>query len=143
MMYVQDIKSILPHRPPFLFVDRITELEPGKYIKGYKNISINETFFQGHFPGHPILPGVIICEAMAQVGGVLLLGEEENKGKLAYFAAMDDVRFKKPVVPGDRLDMEVEVISVRRSIAKVKGTAYVDGEIACEAIITCKIVDNK
>lgn len=141
MIDIEGIQDILPHRYPFLLVDRITEMTDDA-IKGYKNISINEAFFQGHFPGHAILPGVLICEAMAQLGGVLLLQGEENRGKLAYFAAMEDVRFKKPVVPGDRLDMEVNVITVRRSVGKVKAIAFVDGEVACEAILTCKIVDK-
>ena len=142
MLDAQQIKEILPHRSPFLFVDRVTEMEPGKSIKGYKNISMNEYFFQGHFPGHPILPGVIICEAMAQLSGVLFLHDEEQRGKLAFFGALDQVRFKRPVVPGDRLDMEIEVISARHSIIKVKGQAFVDGELACEGIITCKLIDR-
>ena len=142
MLDAQQIKEILPHRSPFLFVDRVTEMEPGKSIKGYKNISMNEYFFQGHFPGHPILPGVIICEAMAQLSGVLFLHDEEQRGKLAFFGALDQVRFKRPVVPGDRLDMEIEVISARHSIIKVKGKAFVDGELACEGIITCKLIDR-
>ena len=142
MLDAQQIKEILPHRSPFLFVDRVTEMVPGKSIKGYKNISMNEYFFQGHFPGHPILPGVIICEAMAQLSGVLLLEEEDQQGKLAFFAALDQVKFKRPVVPGDRMDMEIEVISFRHSIAKVKGQAFVDGELACEGLITCKIMDR-
>ncbi|MBQ0104787.1 MAG: 3-hydroxyacyl-ACP dehydratase FabZ [Armatimonadetes bacterium] len=142
MLDAQQIKEVLPHRIPFLFVDRVTEMVPGKSIKGYKNISMNEYFFQGHFPGHPILPGVIICEAMAQLSGVLLLEEEDQKGKLAFFAALDQVRFKRPVVPGDRMDMEIEVISFRHSIAKVQGKAFVDGELACEGLITCKIMDR-
>lgn len=141
MIDIEGIQDILPHRYPFLLVDRITEMTDNA-VKGYKNISINEAFFQGHFPGHAILPGVLICEAMAQLGGVLLLQGEENRGKLAYFAAMEDVRFKKPVVPGDRLDMEVSVITFRRSVGKVKAVAFVDGEVACEAILTCKIVDK-
>lgn len=142
MLDAQQIKEILPHRSPFLFVDRVTEMEAGKFIKGFKNITMNEYFFQGHFPGHPILPGVIICEALAQLSGVLLLEEKDQQGKLAFFAALDQVRWKRPVVPGDRLDMEVEVISFRHSIAKVKGKAFVEGELACEGLITCKIMDR-
>jgi len=140
MLDIEQIKEVLPHRYPFLLVDRITEMGEN-YAKGYKNVSINEGLFEGHFPGHAIFPGVLICEAMAQLGGVLLL-QGENKGKLAYFAALEDVRFKNPVMPGDRLDMEIEMISFRRGIGKVKAHAMVDGKLVCEAILVCKIVDR-
>ena len=140
MIDIEGIQDVLPHRYPFLLVDRITEMGED-CIKGYKNISISEPVFQGHFPGHAIFPGVLICEAMAQLGGVMLL-QGENEGKLAYFAALDNVRFKRPVVPGDRLDMEVTVVSFRHFVGRVKARAFVDGELACEADLTCKVVDR-
>ena len=140
MIDIEGIQDCLPHKYPFLLVDRVTEVTETT-IKGFKNISMNEAVFQGHFPGHAIFPGVLICEAMAQLGGVLLL-TGENKGKLAYFAAMNNVRFKKPVVPGDRLDMEVELLSTRHKIGKIKARAFVDGEVACEAELSCKIVER-
>ncbi|MBR4749628.1 MAG: 3-hydroxyacyl-ACP dehydratase FabZ [Abditibacteriota bacterium] len=140
MIDIEGIQDVLPHRYPFLLVDRITEMEEN-CIKGYKNISMNEAVFQGHFPGHAIFPGVLICEAMAQLGGVLLL-QGDNKGKLAYFAGLDNVRFRRPVVPGDRLDMQINVISFRHNLGRVKAMAMVDGELACEADLTCKVVDR-
>jgi 3-hydroxyacyl-[acyl-carrier-protein] dehydratase len=132
MLDIEQIRSILPHRYPFLLVDRMIEIVPNKSAKGYKNVSANEEFFNGHFPGNAIFPGVLICEALAQVGAVLLLSDENNKGKLALFAGIDKVRFRRKVVPGDRLDMEIEVMAVRGHIGKIKGIASVDGEIACE-----------
>jgi 3-hydroxyacyl-[acyl-carrier-protein] dehydratase len=125
-----DIQKILPHKYPFLLVDRIIELEEGKRAKGLKNVTINEPFFQGHFPGYPIMPGVLIVEAMAQVGAVAILSMEEYKGKLAVFAGIDKMKFKKQVVPGDTLIMEAELITIRHGIGKAKVSAEVDGKIA-------------
>lgn len=125
-----DIQEILPHRYPFLLVDKITEIEYGKRAVGIKNVTINEPFFQGHFPGAPIMPGVLIVEAMAQVGAVAILGMEENKGKLAVFAGIDNLRFKRQVVPGDTLRMEVEMLYFKRGVGKAKAQAYVGDESA-------------
>ena len=132
MLDIEEIQSILPHRYPFLLVDRITELVPGKSAVGLKNVTINESFFQGHFPGHAVMPGVLVLEAMAQVGGVLLLSMTGNEGKLAYFGGIDKVRFRKPVVPGDTLITEVELLKNRGGIGKVKVTGRVDGHIVAE-----------
>jgi 3-hydroxyacyl-[acyl-carrier-protein] dehydratase len=129
MLDVEGIRSILPHRYPFLLVDRILELEPGRRAVGLKNVTINEGFFEGHFPGHAVMPGVLVLEAMAQVGGVLLLSMTGNEGKLAYFGGMDKVRFRKPVLPGDTLITEVELLKTRGGIGKVKVTGRVDRQI--------------
>ena len=130
---LEEIQRILPHRYPFLLVDRIIALEPGKRIVGLKNVSINEPFFQGHFPGHPIMPGVLIIEAMAQVGGVGALSMKVNIGKLAYFLSIDNARFRKPVVPGDVLRMEVDLLKAKLNIMKIHGVAKVDNEVVAEA----------
>ncbi|HUV03765.1 MAG TPA: 3-hydroxyacyl-ACP dehydratase FabZ [Armatimonadota bacterium] len=132
MLDVKEIQSILPHRYPFLLVDRILELEPGRRAVGLKNVTINEAFFEGHFPGHAVMPGVLVLEAMAQVGGVLLLSMTGNEGKLAYFGGMDKVRFRKPVMPGDVLITEVELLKNRGGIGKVKATGRVGRQIAAE-----------
>ncbi len=132
MLDVEQIRDVLPHRYPFLLVDRILELVPGKTARGYKNVTINEEFFEGHFPGHAVMPGVLVCEAMAQVGGVLLLSMTGNEGKLAYFGGMDKVRFRKPVLPGDSLVTDVELIATKGNIGKVKAIARVDDEVAAE-----------
>lgn len=137
------IQKILPHRYPFLMVDAILEMEQFKRIVGVKNVSINEGFFQGHFPGKPIMPGVLIIEAMAQTGGLLLLKEvPERDTKLLYFVAVDEARFRRPVVPGDQLRIEVEVISWRANFCKLRGMASVDGVLAAEATLMCKMVDR-
>lgn len=128
-----EIQAIIPHRYPMLLVDRIIELEPMKRAVGIKNVSINEHFFLGHFPEKPIMPGVIILEAMAQVGGVALLYPEENRGKIAYFAGMEKIKFRKPVTPGDQLRMVAEIIKVRGSVGKVWAEAFVDGQVVAEA----------
>jgi UDP-3-O-[3-hydroxymyristoyl] N-acetylglucosamine deacetylase/3-hydroxyacyl-[acyl-carrier-protein] dehydratase len=138
------IQRILPHRYPFLFVDKIVEFESGKRIVGIKNVTGNEDFFNGHFPGHPIMPGVIIIEAMAQTGGVMLLNSEEDPGdKLVYFMGMDNVRFRKPVFPGARLVFEMELIKKRASSCKMTGKAFVDGELVAEAEMLAAIIDRK
>jgi|YelNatPaOPRAMG01_1025707.scaffolds.fasta_scaffold00014_123 UDP-3-O-[3-hydroxymyristoyl] N-acetylglucosamine deacetylase/3-hydroxyacyl-[acyl-carrier-protein] dehydratase len=137
------IQRILPHRFPFLLVDRIVDLVPQERVVGYKNVTMNEPFFTGHFPGHPIMPGVLIIEAMAQVGGILLLNAEENpEGKLVYFTGIDNVRFRKPVMPGDQLWFEVEMLKYRRSICKMAGKAFVDGELVCEAELMAAVVER-
>jgi 3-hydroxyacyl-[acyl-carrier-protein] dehydratase len=126
------IQKILPHRFPFLLVDRVIELDPGKRAVGIKNVTINEQFFQGHFPEYPVMPGVLIVEALAQVGGIALGTLEEYKGRIAFFAGIDNVRFKRQVKPGDTLRLEVEIGQLRRSIGTGSGTATVDGEVACK-----------
>ena len=137
---VNEIMKIIPHREPFLFVDRITHLEKGKRATGVKNVTINDYFFKGHFPGRPVMPGVIIVEAMAQVGGVMMLASEENKGKLAFFLSIDNVKFRKPVVPGDQLILEVEAIKVKSKTGQVRGRALVDGKVVTEADFVCALV---
>ncbi|MHB0912504.1 MAG: 3-hydroxyacyl-ACP dehydratase FabZ [Armatimonadota bacterium] len=132
MLDVEQIRAVLPHRYPFLLVDRILELEPGSRAVGLKNVTINEEFFDGHFPGHAVMPGVLVLEAMAQVGGVLLLSMTGNEGKLAYFGGMDKVRFRKPILPGDTLITEVELVKNRGGVGKVKVTGRVNGAVAAE-----------
>lgn len=132
MLDIEQIRSILPHRYPFLLVDRILNMEPGVRARGLKNVTINEEFFQGHFPGHAIMPGVLIIEAMAQVGAVLLLSSPERRGKLAYFAAIDEVKFKKPVLPGDSLIIEVQVDWARGKVGRVSAVSYVDDNVVAE-----------
>ena len=137
-----EIQKIIPHRYPFLLVDRVLELEAGVRAVGIKNVTINEPFFQGHFPTNPIMPGVLIVEALAQVGAVALMSLEENKGKLAVFAGIDEVRFKKQVIPGDTLRMEVVIESVRRGIGKGLAVAYVDDKVACKGKIMFAVVET-
>ncbi|MEJ2638156.1 MAG: 3-hydroxyacyl-ACP dehydratase FabZ [Desulfosarcinaceae bacterium] len=132
---IQRVMQLLPHRYPFLLVDRILESEPGKRIVGLKNVTINEPFFQGHFPRQPVMPGVLIIEAMGQTGGVLAAASlpEEDQGQLIIFMGMDKVRFRKPVVPGDQLIFELKVLKQRRKILKMDGVAKVDGQVVAEA----------
>jgi len=125
------IRKIIPHRYPFLLVDRIDALEPGKGASGIKNVSVNEQFFQGHFPDYPVMPGVLIVEAIAQVGAIALLSLDEHAGKIAFFAGINNVRFKRQVKPGDTLNLQVELKQIRRGIGSGDGIATVDGEIAC------------
>ncbi|MCE1226916.1 MAG: 3-hydroxyacyl-ACP dehydratase FabZ [Geobacteraceae bacterium] len=134
-MDVNAIMKILPHRFPFLLVDRIVELEHGKRCVGIKNVSINEPFFPGHFPGHPVMPGVLIVEAMAQVAGIMayLASDDETKKKVSYFMAIDSAKFRKPVMPGDQLRIEITTTMNRRGIWGVDGKAFVDGKLVTEA----------
>ena len=137
---IEAIKKILPHRYPFLLVDRILELEPGKRVVGLKNITANEPFFQGHFPQRAIMPGVLIIEIMAQIGGVMILAVEEHRGKLAYIGTVDNAKFRRPVVPGDALVVEVELLRLRGNMGKIRCVARVDGEDAAEAEIMFALV---
>ena len=137
------IQKILPHRYPFLMVDAILEMERLKRVVGVKNVSINEAYFQGHFPGKPIMPGVLIIEAMAQTGGLLLLQEvPDRENKLLYFVAVDGARFRRPVVPGDQLRLEVTVLKYKMGYAKLRAEAYVDGQLVAEAVISSALADK-
>jgi len=144
MLDINEIMSILPHRFPFLMVDRILEMEPGKRIVGIKNVTINEPFFQGHFPGHPVMPGVLIIEAMAQVAGILayLSSDEEIRKKVSYFMAIDNARFRKPVVPGDQLRLEMETTMNRRGIWGFNGKAYVQEKLVADADLKATFADK-
>ena len=142
---IDRILETLPHRYPFLLVDRILEVEPGKRVVGIKNVTINEPFFPGHFPGNPVMPGVLIVEAMAQTGAMLILTDhaEEMAGKYVYLAGIDDARFRRPVVPGDQLRMELEILSLRRSSCRMRGTTFVDGQKVAEATLLSMLVDTQ
>lgn len=140
MLDINEIQKILPHRYPFLLVDRIVDLNENK-ITGLKNVSANESFFQGHFPGFPVMPGVLILEAMAQVGAVWILSKPEYKGKIALFAGIDNVRFRRQVVPGDQLKIEVEVVKLRGRIGKATAKAFVDDNVAAEAELMFAIAE--
>ena len=143
MLDITEIKEIIPHRYPFLLIDKILEVEEGKSAVGIKNVTGNEEFFNGHFSDYPVMPGVLIVEALAQVGAVAMLKKEENRGRLAFFAGIDGCRFKRQVKPGDQLRLEVEIIRLRGPIGKGKAVATVDGEVACEAEITFALGDKK
>jgi 3-hydroxyacyl-[acyl-carrier-protein] dehydratase len=140
MMSVNEIMELLPHRFPFLLVDRIVEHDPEKRIVGLKNVTINEPFFQGHFPGHPIMPGVLIVEAMAQVGGILALKALGGEKRLAYFASIDNCKFRKPVVPGDQLRIEIDVIAHKGPVWKMHVEVKVAGVIVAKADVTATLV---
>jgi 3-hydroxyacyl-[acyl-carrier-protein] dehydratase len=138
---IDQIKEIIPHRYPFLLVDKILELEEGKRAVGIKNVTANEEFFNGHFPDFPVMPGVLIIEALAQVGAVAMLIKDENRGRLAFFAGIDNCRFKRQVRPGDQLKLEVEMTRVRATFGKGKAIATVDGELVCETDIMFALGD--
>ncbi len=136
---IKQIMEIIPHRQPFLLIDRVTEMVPGQSIKGYKNVSYNEPYFAGHFPNEPIMPGVLQLEALAQLGAVAVLSKEENKGKTAYFAGVNNAKFKQKVVPGDCLELECQIIKVKGPLGVGAVKASVNGKVACQAEISFMI----
>lgn len=135
MLGIKEIKEILPHRYPFLMIDRVEEIVEGVSVKGYKNVSANEEFFNGHFPEYPVMPGVLILEALAQLGAVAILSKEEYKGKIGFLVGADKVKWRQQVVPGDRLDLYIEIIRMKGAIGVGKGVASVDGKKVCEGEI--------
>jgi 3-hydroxyacyl-[acyl-carrier-protein] dehydratase len=138
---IQEILGFLPHRYPFLLIDRVVEFEPTKRLVAIKNVTINEPFFQGHFPGYPIMPGVLVVEAMAQAGGMIMMAELPDRDrKLVVFTGIERAKFRRPVTPGDQLRIEVEVLSMRTRAGRIQGRAMVDGKLACEATLTCQVV---
>ncbi len=143
MMDIKEIQKFLPHRYPFLLVDRIIEIEPGTKAIGIKNVTVNEEFFQGHFPGQPIMPGVLIIEAMAQVGGILAFRSGVNMGKAVYFMSIEKAKFRKPVVPGDQLRLEIQVLQQRGNVWRFSGNANVEGKVAAEAEFTAMVTDKE
>jgi 3-hydroxyacyl-[acyl-carrier-protein] dehydratase len=142
LLKIEEILKSLPHRYPMLLVDRIVDIEPGKHCIGIKNVTINEAFFQGHYPGMPIMPGVLIVEALAQAGCLMLLHKEENRGRIPVIGAIDNVKFKRPVVPGDQLRSEITLEWMRGPIGRIKGVGTVDGEIACQMEMTFKLLEK-
>ena len=141
---VEWIQSILPHRYPLLLVDRVLEIEPKKRIVAIKNVTINEQFFLGHFPGRPVMPGVLLIEGLAQAGGLLVLHDlPQRDGKLLYFAGIEEAKFRRPVVPGDQIRYEVEVLRLRSTFCKVAGRALVEGELAAEAVLSTAMVNRE
>lgn len=137
------IKKLLPHRYPFLLLDRVTEIEPGHHARGYKNLTANEQFFEGHFPFKPIMPGVLMVEALAQLGCVALLSKDEFKGKLGVFTGIEGVKFRQMVIPGDKLDLYVELIKLKGPLGKMKGIAKVGEKIACEGEFSFALIEEK
>ena len=138
---IQEILDFLPHRYPFLLIDRVVEFESTKRLVAIKNVTINEPFFQGHFPGYPIMPGVLVVEAMAQAGGMIMMAEiPDRTSKLVVFTGIERAKFRRPVTPGDQLRIEVEVLSFRTRAGRIQGRALVDGKLACEATLTCQVV---
>lgn len=135
MLTIKEIKDILPHRYPFLMIDRVEEVVEGKSAKGYKNVTINENFFYGHFPEYPVMPGVLILEALAQMGAICILSMDDFKGKIGFLVGADKIRWKKQVVPGDKLDLEIEITRLKGKIGIGKGIATVDGNLVCEGEI--------
>lgn len=144
MLDINEIMKILPHRHPFLLVDRVTEMEPGKRIVGIKNVTVNEPFFPGHFPGHPVMPGVLIIESMAQVACILaiLSSDESVRSKVTYFVGIDNARFRRPVLPGDQLRMEIEAIGNKRGIWNFNARAYVDDKLVTDAELKATFADK-
>jgi 3-hydroxyacyl-[acyl-carrier-protein] dehydratase len=139
MLNIDEIQKILPHRPPFLLVDRVEELEPGKYASGIKCVTMNEPFFQGHFPGRAVMPGVLQLEALAQMGAICMLTVPGNEGKIMLFGGIDNVKFKRQVIPGDVLTLKVEITKIRGNFGVGTAVAYVEGKVATEAILTFAI----
>ena len=143
LLDITQIQAILPHRYPFLLVDRIVDYEPGKRVVGVKNVTLNEPFFAGHFPGAPVMPGVLIVEAMAQTAGVMMLASlPDRETKLVFFTGIDGAKFRRPVVPGDQLRLELTVLKLRPRYIKLRGEAYVDGQLVAEAEISSALVDR-
>ena len=141
---IQEILDFLPHRYPFLMIDRVLEFERTKRLVAIKNVTVNEPFFQGHFPEYPIMPGVLVIEAMAQAGALIMLAEiADRKTKLAVFTGIEKAKFRKPVTPGDQLRIEVEVLAMRSRAGRIAGRALVDGKLACEATLTCAVVTRE
>jgi 3-hydroxyacyl-[acyl-carrier-protein] dehydratase len=140
---IQDILGILPHRYPFLLIDRVVEFERAKRLVAIKNVTVNEPFFQGHFPGYPIMPGVLVIEAMAQAGAIIMMSEiPDREKKLAVFTGIDKAKFRRQVVPGDQLRIEVEVLAFKTRIGRMEAKAYVGDKLACQAVLTCSIVSR-
>ncbi len=142
MMNINEIMKFLPHRYPFLLVDRITDLKPGESARGLKNVTMNEPFFQGHFPGQPIMPGVLIIEAMAQVAGVMAF-RSGIEGKSVYFMSIDNAKFRRPIVPGDQVVMDIKVLKQRGNVWKFSGSATVEGKVVSEAEFTAMVTDKE
>jgi 3-hydroxyacyl-[acyl-carrier-protein] dehydratase len=141
---IQEILDFLPHRYPFLLIDRVVEYEPAQRLVALKNVTINEPFFQGHFPGYPIMPGVLVVEAMAQAGGMIMLAElDDRHEKLVVFTGIERAKFRRPVTPGDQLRIEVEVLAFRSRAGRIAGRAYVGSKLACEATLTCQVVTRE
>jgi 3-hydroxyacyl-[acyl-carrier-protein] dehydratase len=140
---VNEIQQLLPHRYPFLLIDRVLDLKRRERIVALKNVTVNEPFFQGHFPGYPVMPGVLIVEAMAQAGGTLLMHEvTDREGKLMLFGGIESARFRRPVVPGDQLRLEVSVLAWKRNVVRMQGSAYVGDKLAAEATLSCAMIDR-
>ncbi|HEV8578960.1 MAG TPA: 3-hydroxyacyl-ACP dehydratase FabZ [Thermoanaerobaculia bacterium] len=140
---IEWILSVLPHRYPILLVDRVLEMEPGRRIVAIKNVTINEPFFAGHFPGRPVVPGVLLVEGMAQAGGLLLFSDvADRSSKLLFFAAIEEAKFRRPVVPGDQIRYEIEVLRLRSTYCKLAGKVLVDGQLAAEAVLSSAMVDR-
>jgi 3-hydroxyacyl-[acyl-carrier-protein] dehydratase len=141
---IQEIMDFLPHRYPFLLIDRVLEFEPQKRLVAIKNVTMNEPFFQGHFPGYPIMPGVLVVEAMAQAGALIMLAEIADRGtKLAVFTGIEKAKFRRPITPGDQVRIEVDVLAFRSRAGRIQGRATVEGKLACEAILTCAVVTKE
>jgi 3-hydroxyacyl-[acyl-carrier-protein] dehydratase len=138
---IQEILGLLPHRYPFLLIDRVIEFEPAKRLVALKNVTFNEPFFQGHFPGYPIMPGVLVIEAMAQAGAIIIMRDiPDRQNKLAVFTSIDKAKFRRPVTPGDQLRIEVTVLAFKSRVGRMEAKAFVEGKLACQAILTCSIV---